>query len=224
MLLVNNLSIGYHTKQKQKIVFENINLQLTKGQLIGIVGDNGVGKSTFLKTITGTISALSGTILINQKPIQQLSALDLSKKLSIVTTEKIGGFNLTVFDVVASGRIPYLNFLCKLSDNDLLIIDECLMHLNLTSLKNMFIDELSDGQRQKVMIAKSLAQQAPIIVLDEPTAFLDYNSKHQLFRLLKNLAENDDKLILVSSHDLDLMNKYIHKTIEFNNDKSFTLK
>ncbi len=224
MIQVNKLAIGYRTKQKRKVVFENINLQLNKGQLIGVVGDNGVGKSTFLKTITGTISALAGDILVNQKHIKELSAQDLSKLISIVTTEKIGGFNLTVFDVVASGRIPYLNFLGKLSDTDLLVVEESLLHLNLTHLKNSFIDELSDGQRQKVMIAKSLAQKAPIIVLDEPTAFLDYNSKHQLFQLLRVLAENDDKLILVSSHDLDLMNKYIHKTIEFNNDYSFVIR
>ena len=126
---------------------------------------------------------------------------------------KIGGFNLTVWDVVSTGRIPYINVFGKLTIEDEAIVTSSLKQLNLLPLKDKLIDELSDGQRQKVMIAKSLAQQTPIIILDEPTAFLDYTSKHHLFTTLKKLCEEQGKLIIVSSHDLDLMKKYITKSI-----------
>ena len=151
--------------------------------------------------------------LLNGKNLNAYSSGELAQHLSIVITEKIGGFNLTVWDVVASGRTPYINIFGKLGAEDEQIITSSLEQLNVVSLKDKFIDELSDGQRQKVMIAKSLAQQTPVIILDEPTAFLDYNSKHRLFKVMKELCETQQKLIIVSSHDLDLMRPYITKSV-----------
>ena len=213
MIDIKHLEIGYQNKRENISVFKNLNLTLNTGDLVGLMGDNGIGKSTFLKTITGNLSPLSGEILLNSKNISNYSAQSIAQLLSIVVTEKIGGFNLTVWDVVAAGRTPYINIFGKLTPEDKAIVESSLIQLNLLPLKDKLIDELSDGQRQKVMIAKSLAQQTPIIVLDEPTAFLDYTSKHHLFGTLKQLCEEQGKLIIVSSHDLDLMKRYITKSI-----------
>lgn len=213
MIDIKQLEIGYIDKRKNISVFKNINLTLSAGNLIGLMGDNGIGKSTFLKTITGNLVPLSGEIILNSKPISNYSAQQLAQLLSIVITEKVGGFNLTVWDVVASGRTPYISIFGKLTAEDEGVVNSSLQRLNLEPLKYKLIDALSDGQRQKVMIAKSLAQQTPIIVLDEPTAFLDYTSKHLLFETLKKLCEEQNKLIIVSSHDIDLMKQYITKSI-----------
>jgi iron complex transport system ATP-binding protein len=213
MIDIKQLEIGYTDKRKNISVFKNINLTLGAGNLIGLMGDNGIGKSTFLKTITGNLAPLSGEIVLNSKTISNYSAQQLAQLLSIVITEKVGGFNLTVWDVVASGRTPYISIFGKLTAEDEGIVNSSLQQLNLEPLKDKLIDALSDGQRQKVMIAKSLAQQTPIIVLDEPTAFLDYTSKHLLFDTLKKLCEEQNKLIIVSSHDIDLMKQYITKSI-----------
>lgn len=213
MIEIKNLEIGYKSKGKLNSVFKDINLSLNAGDLVGLIGDNGIGKSTLLKTITGNLAPLAGEIKINNKPGSQFTAPQLAQLLSIVVTEKIGGFNLTVWDVVATGRIPYINIFGKLSPEDETIVTKALEQLNLLPLKDKLIDELSDGQRQKVMIAKSLAQQTPIIVLDEPTAFLDHTSKHHLFATLKKLCAEQGKLIIVSSHDLELMKTYINRSV-----------
>lgn len=209
MIALRNLQIGYKQRKKTIPVFSGLSAEFKAGELVGLMGNNGVGKSTLLKTITGTLPALSGEVLLNGKNIRQYTASELAQQLSIVVTERIGGFNLTAWDVVASGRIPYINVFGKLSPEDEAIIQQSLEQMGIASLKDKPVDELSDGQRQKVMIAKSLAQQTPLIILDEPTAFLDYNSKHALFKTLKVLCEEQQKLIIVSSHDLDLMRPYI---------------
>lgn len=214
MMTFKDLEIGYASKKNTKSVYKNLNAQFKAGDLVGIIGNNGIGKSTLLNTITANLSPLSGSIFIQNKNIADYRLHDLARLISIVNTEKIGGFNLTVWDVVSLGRTPYINLFAKLSDIDNQIILQSLETLQLENLKNNLIDELSDGQRQKVMIAKALAQQTPIIVLDEPTAFLDYKSKHLLFKTLKMLCEEQQKLIIVSSHDLDLMKNYVTKTFE----------
>ncbi len=213
MIDIKKLEIGYKNKSKNITVFKGMNMTLNACDLVGLMGDNGIGKSTFLKTMTGNLTPLSGEIILNGKSISHYSTQQLARLLSIVVTEKIGGFNLTVWDVVASGRIPYINIFGKLSAEDENIVTYSLEQLNLLTLKDKLIDELSDGQRQKVMIAKCLAQQTPIIVLDEPTAFLDYTSKHHLFSILKKLCTEQKKLIIVSSHDLELMKPYINKSV-----------
>lgn len=213
MIALRNLQIGYRQRKKTVPVFSGLSAEFKAGDLVGLMGDNGVGKSTLLKTITGTLPALSGEVLLNDKNIGQYAASELAQQLSIVVTERIGGFNLTAWDVVASGRIPYINVFGKLSPEDEAIITQSLEQMGIAPLKDRFVDELSDGQRQKVMIAKSLAQQTPLIILDEPTAFLDYNSKHMLFKTLKALCEEQQKLIIVSSHDLDLMKPYIKRSL-----------
>jgi iron complex transport system ATP-binding protein len=213
MIEVKQLEIGYKKGKHPVSVFSNMNMNLNAGDLVGLMGDNGIGKSTFLKTITGNLQPLSGEITLNGVNLIQFSAQQLAQQLSVVVTEKIGGFNLTVWDVVASGRTPYINIFGKLSEYDEAIVIKALKQLNLLPLKDKLIDELSDGQRQKVMIAKSLAQQTPVIVLDEPTAFLDHTSRHHLFTVLKQLCTEQGKLIIVSSHDLELMKSYITRSV-----------
>lgn len=213
MIELRDLNIGYRTKGKTVTVYRNLNALFSEGDLVGLIGDNGIGKSTLLKTITGNLKPLSGAVCIKSISIGDYNMQALSHLISIVVTDKIGGFNLTVWDVVASGRTPYMNAFGNMSIKDEQIVNESLNLLNLSSLKHKLIDELSDGQRQKVIIAKSLAQQTPIIILDEPTAFLDYNSKHHLFATLKLLAAEQQKLIIVSSHDLDIMKQYVSNTL-----------
>ena len=214
MITLSNLEIGYSSKKETLSVYKNLNVQFELGQIVGLIGNNGVGKSTLLKTIIGNLPPLSGNVFINQKNSKEYTPLQLAKLISIVITEKVNGFNLTVWDVVSAGRTPYLSTFAALSKEDEAIVTDSLISLQIVALKDKLIDELSDGQRQKVMIAKSLAQQTPIIMLDEPTAFLDYQSKHHLFFTLKQLAENQHKLIIVSSHDLDLMKQYTSQMLE----------
>lgn len=213
MIELKDLHIGYRSKDKVNSVFKGLNATFHKGELIGLVGNNGVGKSTFIKTLFGTLDPLGGEIMMDGKAMSTFSVQDLAKHISIVLTDKVGGFNLTAFDVASSGRIPYLNAFGQIKDEDRLIVEGCLEQIGISDLKEKHIDELSDGQRQKVMIAKSLAQQTPVILLDEPTAFLDYSSKRQLFDILKDLCKNEQKSIVVSSHDLDILFKNVDKVL-----------
>lgn len=223
MIALRELSIGYRQRKGVRTVFSGISADLGAGDLVGLMGNNGVGKSTLLKTITGTLPPLSGEVLLQGRAVSDYSAAQLAQQLSIVVTERVGGFNLTARDVVASGRIPYINMFGKLSEDDHRLVDRCLEQMGIAALAQNFIDELSDGQRQKVMIAKSLAQQTPVIVLDEPTAFLDYNAKHQLFGILRRLCTEEGKLIIVSSHDLDLMKPYINRALTMEENDAWTL-
>lgn len=224
MIEIKQLEIGYRSKRKQTSVFQGLNASFQSGSLIGLIGDNGVGKSTLLKTLTGYLKPLHGSVLIQGENLESLSFEKKATLISIVTTEKIGGFNLTVYDVVALGRTPYLSMFGKLMPDDIAVIQRSLERLGLASLKDTLMEELSDGQRQKVMIAKSLAQETPIILLDEPTAFLDYTSKHKLFEDLKVLSLEEKKLIIVSSHDIDLMQKYMTKALYLKENNLFEVK
>ncbi len=209
MIRLNHTSIGY----PGKTVYEDLSADFEAGQLIGLIGNNGVGKSTLIKTLCGHLPVLKGTIMIDHQPANRYSIGELSKVLSIVLPEKITGFNLSVHDVVSSGRIPYINAFSRLTAADKAIVDQGIAAIGITSLQDKLMEELSDGQRQKVMIAKSLAQQTPVIILDEPTAFLDYSSRHQLFGILRQLCTEQRKLIIVSSHDLDLVFRYADKIL-----------
>lgn len=213
MLQLVDLNIGYAAQPKNKIVFSNINAGFEKGCLIALAGNNGTGKSTLLKTIAGVVPPLQGKIILDGKDITTYSNYTISKLISVVLTEKISGFNLTVFDVVASGRIPFLNAFGKLNEEDVKIINDNLELIGIKNLSGSLFDELSDGQKQKALIAKSLTQQTPVILMDEPTAFLDYESRHQLFALLKQLVREQQKTIIVSSHDLDILLKSADKVL-----------
>jgi iron complex transport system ATP-binding protein len=198
MLSTKGLRIGYPGKGKDNVLFENLHLELSAGQLVCFMGPNGIGKSSLIRTLAGLQSPMAGTIEINGH--QGHSA----KALSVVLTDRISHGNMTVYDLVTLGRYPYLDWTIRLSYSDREIIDRAIARVNIESLKNQQLSELSDGQMQMVMIARALAQDTSIILLDEPTAHLDLNNRVEIMKLLKSLAQATKKAILVSTHELDL--------------------
>lgn len=198
------ISIGYSHKKKQKIIAQNLNLNLEKGKLIALVGANGIGKSTLLRTLTGIQKPLSGTVFLNKKNIHKLDALTISRNLSVVLTEKLPPSNLTVFELIALGRQPYTNWIGTLTETDFSKINEAIALTQIEHLVSKKHDEISDGQLQIVLIARALAQDTSILILDEPTTHLDLQHKVSLLKLLKKLTQETGKCILFSTHDIDM--------------------
>ena len=204
ILSTSNLSIGYQSKKEKNIIAENLNLTFEKGKLISLVGANGIGKSTLLRTITGIQKPLAGTVTLKEKEIHLYDSLSLAQNLSLVLTEKLPPSNLTVFELIALGRQPYTNWLGKLSKEDLEKINQAIMLTRVEHLIDKRHHEISDGQLQIVLIARALAQDTPLIILDEPTTHLDLFHKVSVFKLLKKLSQETNKCILFSTHDIDL--------------------
>jgi len=204
ILITQNLSIGYSTKKGTTIIAENLNLNLQAGKLIALIGANGIGKSTLLRTIIGIQNPLQGAVFLNDKKITSYEPLALAQNLSMVLTEKLPPSNLTVFELVALGRQPYTNWIGTLSDADIKIIQEAIELTQIGHLSQKKHYEISDGQLQKVLIARALAQDTPLIILDEPTTHLDLLHKVSLLKLLKKLTHDTGKCILFSTHDIDL--------------------
>lgn len=220
VLHTQQLGIGYSSKKKQNIIASQIDLSLQKGKLIALVGANGIGKSTLLRTITGIQKPLSGTVLLNGKPIHTQTAQELAQDLSIVLTEKLPPSNLTVFELVALGRQPYTNWIGKLTEQDHAQIQKAIDLTQISGLAQKKHYEISDGQLQKVLIARALAQDTPLIILDEPTTHLDLLHKVSLFRLLKKLTQETQKCILFSTHDIDLAIQLSDEIIVMTADKT----
>ncbi|MCR5077631.1 MAG: ABC transporter ATP-binding protein, partial [Prevotella sp.] len=211
IITLSHLSIGYAPRQS---VVSNINAEIRSGQLTCLIGENGIGKSTLLKTLTGFLPKVSGKLLLDGQDISTLSQRELARKVSIVLTQKPDVQNLTVSEVVGLGRSPYTGFWGKLRTEDKLVVDDAIAAVGITRLRERKIQTLSDGERQKVMIAKALAQQTPVILLDEPTAFLDFPSKVDTFQFLLRTAHEHDKLILLSTHDLELAVRFADCLLE----------
>jgi iron complex transport system ATP-binding protein len=204
ILSTSNLSIGYKTKSSTIIIGKNLNVNLREGKLIALIGANGIGKSTLLRTITGIQKPISGTVLLNEKNIHELNSLTLAQNLSVVLTEKLPPSNLTVWELIALGRQPYTNWIGKLTPKDISKVNEAIELTQIGHLKSKMHYEISDGQLQIVLIARALAQDTPLIILDEPTTHLDLLHKVLLFKLLKKLTQETGKCILFSTHDIDL--------------------
>ena len=214
-ITLSHLSVGYKIGHA---VVSDINLTLQSGKLASLIGANGVGKSTLLKTLTGFLPKLEGSLLLDGKDISEFSQRALARQISIVLTQKPDVQNLTVEEIVGLGRSPYTGFFGKLHANDQQIVDESIIAVGIEKLKNRMIQTLSDGERQKVMIAKALAQQTPVIFLDEPTAFLDFSSKVETFQLLQRMAHEMGKLVLLSAHDLELAVRFSDTLLQVNGD------
>ena len=204
ILETNNLSIGYSSKRTRTVVTDNINIKLNQGELIGLIGANGIGKSTLLRTITKVQKPLNGDVFINNINLIKYSSNSLAKALSLVLTEQVASKNLSVFELVALGRQPYTNWVGNLSKKDIEIVNLALQQTNIEDLKLKKCFELSDGQLQKVMIARALAQDTDLIILDEPTTHLDMYHKAYVLKLLQKLVKATNKTILFSSHEIDL--------------------
>ena len=204
ILSTQNLSIGYSSKKGDQQIAKNINVELRKGELVCLVGRNGIGKSTLLRTLSKMQPRLSGEILLEANSIDQYSRIDLAKIISLVLTERIPASNLTVYELIALGRQPYTNWIGKLLPEDLDHIKEAISESHLTDLMYDRCDQLSDGQLQRAMICRALAQNTGLIILDEPTAHLDVQHKIETFRLLKKIAHDLNRAILISTHEIQL--------------------
>ena len=201
---LRNLSIGYNKKKNRKVVATDINATLESGCMTCLIGPNGVGKSTLLRTLSAFQPKLQGDIILEGKEIEEYNEKQLAKMIGVVLTTKMEVQNMTAEELVGMGRSPYTGFWGTLSDDDHRIVADALDMVGITNLAKRLIQTLSDGERQKVMIAKALAQQTPVIFLDEPTAFLDYPSKVEMLQLLHRLSRATDKTIFLSTHDLEL--------------------
>lgn len=198
------MTIGYESKKAHTPIIQDISISLNTGELCAIVGVNGIGKSTLLRTLGKVQPKLSGNILLNGKNLEDYAALDLATQLSVVLTEPIASKNLTVFELIALGRLPYTNWLGTLTEIDKIHIENCLRQLDLNDLQHKHCYELSDGQLQRVFIARAMVQDTPVILLDEPTTHLDLYHKVQIFKLLKHLAGEHQKTIVFTTHEIDL--------------------
>ena len=197
---LQGLALGY----PGRTLFENVDLSFGRGELTALIGRNGTGKSTLLRTIMGLLRPLRGSILIGQKSVHELPQRMIAAQISFVSTDDVRMGHLKVYDVVGLGRAPYTNWIGRLTDADRAAVEESLRLVGMETFGDKGIDTLSDGERQRVMIARSLAQDTPMILLDEPTAFLDLPNKYEIGLLLRSLAHNHGKTILFSTHDLNI--------------------
>ncbi|MDX2305134.1 MAG: ABC transporter ATP-binding protein [Microscillaceae bacterium] len=205
MIQTQNLAIGYKTSRKtQKIIAAHLNMSIAPGECIALLGKNGVGKSTLLKTLSGIIPPIEGNILIHQKDLQTLQALEKAQALSLVLTESIQLGYFKVVDLVSLGRYPYTGWLGKLQQEDKRWVDRALELSGMSDFREKNFIQLSDGEKQKVLIARALAQDTPLMILDEPSNHLDYPSRMLVFELLQKLARQTQKSILVATHDLEM--------------------
>lgn len=216
---IKDLTIGYSRNSNNKIVHSDINGCLYSGELTCLLGPNGAGKSTLLRTLCGFQQALSGDIYIDGISLKDTSNEDLAKLISVVLTEKVNIQNITVEELVSYGRSPYTGFFGRLSAKDKQLIDDAISKVGITEMKSRLVQTLSDGERQKVMIAKALVQDTPVIFLDEPAAFLDLPSKVELMQLLHKLTMETNKVIFIVTHDLDLALQTADKIWLLANDK-----
>lgn len=219
VLETRDLTIGYSSKKTTNTVAGPMNICLEKGQLVGLVGANGIGKSTLLRTLTNVQNPLNGDVFINSKPLVDYEPRELARELSLVLTEQIPSKNLSVFELVALGRQPYTNWLGNLSKEDIGVTNAALLQTNLIDLKTKKCYELSDGQLQKVMIARALAQDTDLIILDEPTTHLDMYHKAYILKLLQKLVKETNKTILFSSHEIDLAIQLCDTLVVMTKDK-----
>ncbi|MBQ3247913.1 MAG: ABC transporter ATP-binding protein [Alistipes sp.] len=200
MIRLENISLGYGSRR----LLDNASATFEHGTLTALLGRNGAGKSTLLRAIASIGNLDGGTVSLGGDDIKRLHPEQIARLVSFVTTDKVRIPNLTCQDVVALGRAPYTNWIGRMQDIDREIVAEALAAVGMSDFANKTMDAMSDGECQRVMIARALAQQTPIILLDEPTAFLDLPTRHEICSLLHRLAHEDGKTILFSTHDLDI--------------------
>lgn len=207
VISVKNLSVGYDTKA----ILSNLSFDIKPGELICLMGGNGCGKTTLLKTLSGIQDKISGSIQIDSRDINDFNEIDLAQKVAIVLTDRLEVEHLSVLDIVKLGRFANSSFWGSLSKQDLQIVEDSITLLNIGSLRDKMFDELSDGQKQKVLICRALAQDTPILFLDEPTTFLDIPHKMEVIKILKKIAQEKGIAVFFSSHDWELVLEMCHQ-------------
>ena len=213
-----DLAIGYPKKNGFITVQESINFDINQGSFIAILGKNGIGKSTLLKTLITEIKSIKGSIQLFEKKVENYSSKDLSSMISVVLTETIPLNQLTVYELVALGRQPYTNWMDSLTSDDRSTIENALKVTETDSFADKKVYELSDGMKQRVLIARALAQDTPIMILDEPTVHLDLHHTVSIFELLKTLVTEFNKTVIISSHQLNLALKFATSFIVMTDD------
>lgn len=203
LLRAENLRIGYLLGKKEIKVCDGMNFELKRGELVALLGPNGAGKSTLLRTLSSSLQPLSGNVFYSGRLLKNISQRDLSRKISVVLTDHTQAGGLTVSELVSLGRQPYTGFFGRLKARDLRLVDEAINSVGLSFKSNSYMAELSDGERQKAMIAKALVQETDVLLLDEPAAFLDVASKLELMALLRQIAVERNCAVLFSSHDVE---------------------
>ncbi len=219
ILSTQNLSVGYRSKKNTTLIASNINLEIREGELVALIGVNGVGKSTLLRSLCGVQEPLQGEIKIGGKTLSSTSSGELSEAISIVLTEQPISKNLSVFELVALGRQPYTNWIGTLKPGDADHIRQALKLVDIEELQYQKCYELSDGQLQKVLIARAIAQDTPLVVLDEPTTHLDIYHQAYVLKLLKNLTLQTKKGILFATHEINLALQLCDRIILMEKDK-----
>lgn len=204
ILEAKDLVIGYGKGKKRRVVADQINLGLKKGELHCLLGPNGVGKSTLMKTIVGFLPPFSGKLELDERRVSHYSPQQLSKKVSLVLTDRGFPGNLTVGQLVSLGRIPHTGWMGNLAKEDWDVIQNAILQTEVSAIRDSRLSTLSDGQIQKAMIARALAQDGEMMILDEPTAHLDLVNRLEIMVLLRNLALRKNKAILVITHDLEI--------------------
>ena len=216
-LLGKDLRVGY----QKRIVVDNVNIDLNKGEVLCLLGPNGCGKSTILKTITDHVKLIGGSITVMEKDLNHLSNRERAKHMSVVLTERISPEMMTAEDVVATGRYPHTNHFGKLTNHDIKIINESIKIVNGEELKNKEFKYLSDGEKQRIMIARAICQEADIMVLDEPTSFLDIKYKVDLLNIIKTLSLEKSQTIIMSLHEIELVSKIADKVLLIKDGKIY---
>lgn len=216
ILEIENLAIGFN-----KVLFENINAQVHPGSITSLMGVNGAGKSCLLKTLGHLIPRKLGNLKINGKDFSEYSILEFSKMVSLVLTEKFHVDYLRVDELVSLGRSPHTSWSGSLAHEDQGIVKQVMEQIGISDLSHRFFSELSDGQKQKVLIARALAQKPQILILDEPSTYLDIPSKIELIKMLRKIALENNVAIVMSTHDLDLVRLHIDQIWLMGSDGSF---
>ena len=215
MLESRNLNVGYGNY----IAVEKVNIKVQKGEVLCLLGANGAGKTTILRTLSGLLNSINGEVFIKDELLQSIKKKDLAKKIALVLTSKFSGDLMRVYDVVAMGRYPHTGFFGKLTDEDKSKIVEALKQVNAHMLIHRYFDELSDGEKQKVLVARALVQEPELIILDEPTTHLDIRHRLELIEILKKLSKEKGIAVVISLHEIDIALKSCDKVMLIKNHK-----
>jgi iron complex transport system ATP-binding protein len=209
---LKQLSVGYGQSGRAPVeVLKNVNLSAASGEMVALIGSNGIGKSTLLRSLAGFQPWFSGDITVGGKSLKELTPGETAKLMCFVSTDNVRIPNLSVFDMVAYGRFPYTNWIGMLTTEDKFIVSEAIRKVGLSGFENRSVMHISDGERQRTMIARALAQDTPVVVLDEPTAYLDVSNKYEIFHLLRMLAAEKGKTVVLSTHDLNIALREVDK-------------